>query len=129
MKIYLLFLFGISASLSLHIPAEQGPHGGMLKAADEYFIEMKSTADTSLSAYLLTKKLKTVSSKGISAEAKFFFTDSTALDVRLKADTLTDAFTARAAPGFYACKITFLVLGKEVSARFEKQSQIARENK
>jgi hypothetical protein len=84
---------------------------------------MKNEPDTSFSAYLLDKNLKTIGSKDISGEVKFFLADSTAIDVVLK-PAAGNSFIAKVAPGFYACKITFHVSGKDVSASFEKQSQI-----
>lgn len=109
--------------LSLDSPPTQGPHGGTVKKAGDFYIEMKNNPDTSFFAYLLNKKLKTVSNKGISAEVKLFFPDSTALDVPLK-PVAGNAFTAKIIPGFSTCKITFLVFGKEVSALFDKETQI-----
>lgn len=122
--IYTVLLFVSAGLLSLSIPPTQGPHGGMLKPAEGYFIEMKNVPDTSFFAYLLTKKLKTVSSKGISGEVKLFFPDSTALDVQLS-PAPGNGFTGKMPPGFYGCKVTFHVLGKDVSATFEKQTQTA----
>lgn len=121
---YVLSLITITTLLSMDRPTSEGPHGGTVKNADGYSIEMKNNPDTSFVAYLLTEKLKTIPNKGISGEVKFFFTDSTAMDVQLK-PAAENSFTARITPGFYACKITFHVAGKDVSASFEKQNQIA----
>jgi hypothetical protein len=84
---------------------------------------MKNIPDTAVYAYLLDAKMKTISNKGIRGEVRFFFSDSTNLDVRLDS-TAGDAFRAKAIPGFYASKITFHFFGKDVSALFEKQEQI-----
>ena len=102
----------------------EGPHGGILKSADEYYIEMKNNPDTSFYVYLLDNKLRTISNKDISGEVKLFFSDNTSMDVRLT-PSVENSFTAVITPGFYACKIIFHVSGKDVSAPFEKQSQIA----
>ncbi len=121
--IYPLFLLITTTLLSLHSPTSEGPHGGVIKKSEGYYIEMKNNPDTSFFAYLLSKKLKTVSNKGISGEVKLFFPDSTALNVELK-PIAGDAFTAKVVPGFYSCKITFNVFGKSVSAPFDKENQI-----
>ena len=121
---YAVFLLTITALLALNSPPPQGPHGGIVKNAEGYYIEMKNNPDTSFVSYLLNKKLKTVSSKGISGEVKFFSPDSTTLNVQLKPGD-KNAFTAKPPLGFYACKITFNVFGKSLSATFEKQNQTA----
>lgn len=122
--IHLLFLVTAITLLSLDFPELQGTHGGVVKKAEGFYIEMKNNPDTSFSVYLLNKKLRTVSNKGISGEVKFFFPDSTTLDVPLK-PVAGNAFTARVIPGYYSCKITFHVFGKEVSAAFDRESQTA----
>jgi hypothetical protein len=114
----------VTTLLSLNRPPAEGPHGGIVKSAEGYYIEMKNNPDTSFFAYLLDKKQMTISNKGVSGQVKFFFSDNTAMDVQLK-PAAENSFTARITPGFYACKITFHVLGKDVSALFEKQNQIA----
>lgn len=121
---YALFLLTILTLLSLVAPTSVGPHGGIVKKAEGFYIEMENNPDTTFFAYLLNKKLKTISNKGISGEVKFFFPDSTALNVELK-PAPGNAFTAKPVPGFNSCKITFLVFGKSVSAPFEKESQTA----
>jgi len=118
-----LFLITITALLALDSPPSQGPHGGAIKKAEGYYVEMKNNPDTSFFAYLLTKKLKTVSNKDVTAEVKLFFPDSTATDVPLKA-IAGNAFTGKIIPGFYACKITFHIYEKEVSAQFAKEDQV-----
>ena len=113
-----IFLISMTGSLP------QGPHDGVLKKAEGFYIEMKNNPDTSFFAYLLNKKLKTISNKGISGEVKFFFPDSTVLNAELK-PAARNAFTAKPVSGFYGCKITFVVFGKSVSALFEKENQTA----
>lgn len=119
-------LFSLACVLLLSLnapPNQQGPNGGAIKTAEGYFIELKNNPDTTFVTYLLDKKLKTISNKGISGEVKFFFPDSTALDVPLR-PVSGNGFAARIAPGFHACKVIFHVLEKDISASFLKEEQI-----
>lgn len=120
---YALFLLALATLVSLGSTQAEGPHGGIVKKAEGYYIEMKNNPDTSFFAYLLSKKQKTISNQNISGEVQLFFPDSTTLDVKLT-PIAGNGFTAKVLTGFYACKITFHVFEKEVSAQFEKQSQI-----
>lgn len=118
------FILGTVMFFSMDLPP-QGPHEGIVKKSEGYYIEMKNDPDTVILAYLLSGKMKTISNKGITGSVKLFFSDTTAFDVKLNPIT-GDAFRARVTPGFYGCKITFDVLGKEISARFEKQEQFVK---
>jgi hypothetical protein len=54
---------------------------------------------------------------------QFFFPDSTDIEINLKSFN-ENAFTCVAPPGYYACKVTFNILGKPVSANFPTQSPV-----
>ena len=120
-----LLLLGITILFSMTMSSPEGPHGGIIKKAEDYHIEIKNSPDTLFFAYLLNKKLNPISNKGISGDARFFFPDSTVFNVRLE-PIAEDAFKASTISGFYACKVNFNVFGKSVSAVFEKQQQIVR---
>ncbi len=104
----------------------QGPHGGIVKKADNYFIEI-TNPDKFFFVYLLDKNSKTISNKGISADVKFFLPDSSIFNVQLK-PSADDAFTGSGVPEFYACRVTFNVFGKSVSAKFENMASVAKKN-
>ena len=95
---------------------------GMIKEADGYYIEMKST-NKSFNAYLLNTQKVPVRTNNITAKAQFFFPDSTDLEIDLKPFNEV-AFTCVPPPGYYGCKITFNVMGKSVSANFPSQTTI-----
>ncbi|MBI2269124.1 MAG: hypothetical protein HYU69_02070 [Bacteroidetes bacterium] len=116
-----LFLV-IAIFISMNAFDSQGPHGGRIEKAENYYIELKNPGKD-LYIYLLDGKLKTVNSKGISGEVRLFFRDSTTLNIQLK-PTADSAFVAEAISDFYACDISFNVFGKTVSAKFDNPVQV-----
>jgi len=122
---FFVILFFVMAVLVAGVASKkQGPHGGVVKRAENYFIEMKS-ADRKLYVYLLEKGLKTISNKGLLAEADFFFPDSTVQNVPLKPENY-EAFVCETPLNYHACKITFKVAGKLVFAKFNNPLKIVR---
>ena len=105
------------AFISWYTHQTTGPHGGMLKKAGNHYIEMKNP-ENYFYAYLLDKKLKTVSNNNILAEVRFFMPDSTVMDVELSPGP-DNSFTTKSMPGFLACKITFKTSSDEISAMFD----------
>src|ERR1700739_4231650 len=101
---------------------KQGPHGGIVKKADNYFIEMKC-AENFLYTYLLNDRLKTVDATDLMCEVKFSFPDSTDIRSQLKPNN-DDGFICPAPIGFFSCKITFVAIGKSVSAEFLNPIQV-----
>jgi len=105
-----------------------GPHGGTVQQVEKYQIEMKNPFPN-FYAYLLDNKSKPISNKSISCNVRFFFPDNTSMDAELK-QFGDDGFSLESATAkFYACRITFNVFGKNVSARFESESAIVQNNK
>jgi len=100
-----------------------GPHGGLIKPAGNYQIEMKNPFGN-LYAYLLDKKSRTIPNKGISCKARYYFPDSTTTEIDLK-PLGEDGFVTETTIRFYSCKITFNLFGKSVSAKFENETPIA----
>lgn len=113
--ILIIFMFVTLISWNLFLPL--GPHGGRVEKADGFFIEMRSIEKV-LNIYLLDKKLNPISSKGISGKVQLFFSDSTALNFPLKPFG-DDSFTCETPSEYYACKVTFHLFGKSVSAKFD----------
>jgi uncharacterized protein YxeA len=120
--IALLFLIGFE----FYQPSV-GPHGGIVKLAENYNIEMKNPYGN-FYAYLLDKKLKPVSNKGISCEVKFFFADNTNMDAVLKPQG-DDSFFTETTARYQSCRVTFNVFGKIVSAKFENENPMVQKNK
>lgn len=115
---FLITLGGIAMVRS----KQTNPHGGVIKAADGYFIEMKN-AGKNFQVYLLNKKLEPLGTKNIIGEVRFFFPDSTDIDINLKPYG-ENAFMCMAPPGYYACKVSFNIMGKSISAKFQAQNMI-----
>ncbi|HWY12635.1 MAG TPA: hypothetical protein VN026_14980 [Bacteroidia bacterium] len=117
-------LFGALGLVSFMMSPQQtqGPHGGTLKKAEGYFIEMKNFEKV-LSVYLLNEKLRSVDTKAITGEVKLFFPDSTDLILQLK-HSYDNMFTCKLPGDYFSCKITFNVGGKPVMATFENSGQI-----
>lgn len=122
-SIILLFILLASTLISLKIfQSTYGPHGGVVKPAGVYHIEMKNPYGN-LYAYLLEADSKPILNKGISCKARYYLPDSTSTEVDLKPFG-DDGFTAETTIRFYICKITFDVFGKSVSAKFENENPI-----
>jgi hypothetical protein len=97
-----------------------GPHGGTVKQAESYCIEVKNPPGV-FYAYLLDKKLKAVSNKGISCEVIFYAVDNSTSNVVLKPDG-ADAFYTENITPYESCRVTFNVFGKSVSAKFQNET-------
>lgn len=101
-----------------------GPHGGELKAAENFHIELKE-AFPNLHCYLLDQKLLPVNNDGVLCEIRFFMPDETTVDLTLK-PFLSDGFILESNAIVYnSCRVTFNISGKSVSAKFAKEHLIA----
>jgi hypothetical protein len=120
--VFVLTFLTMMGGMSLALSKQENPHGGSIKEADGYYIEVKS-AGKNLNIYLLNNKKEPIGTKNITGKVLFFFRDSTDIDINLKAIN-ENAFTCFAPPGYYACKVTFNILGKSVSANFPTQSPV-----
>lgn len=116
-------IFLSTVFVSWYTSNDNGPHGGALKKSGDHYIEMKNP-EGYFFAYLLDKKLKTVSDKQMTAEVRFFMPDSTVVDVKL-APGVDKSYTTKSIPGFVTCKITFKAGSTEISAIFENNEQVA----
>jgi hypothetical protein len=119
--LFVILFFSTLGMISLVLSRPRGPHGGVVKKADNYFIEIK-TFEKDFTAYLLTQKLRSVDTKEVAGEVKFYFPDSTDVNIPLKPKD--DGFVCIAPGGFSSCKVSFTSVGKTVTARFEKQTQL-----
>ena len=124
--IVLIILAALLISLKYLQPA-YGPHQGIVKSGGEYNIEMKNSPQN-FYTFLLDKKNNPISNKGISCEVRFVFADNTGV-VKYLEPYGEDGFSlASGAPNFLSCRIYFNVLGKTISAKFENEVPIAKEN-
>ncbi|MGZ3904006.1 MAG: hypothetical protein ACXVC6_09940 [Bacteroidia bacterium] len=100
----------------------QGPHGGVVKKADNFYIEMKSD-EKNLSAFLFDRKLKAVEAIDLQGDVRFHLQDSTDVSVPL---TRLDGNEFKCVPptGFYSCRVTFRITGKSISANFFNPLQV-----
>lgn len=100
-----------------------GPHKGTVKQAENFKIEKLHSHDV-FYAFLLDNKSKPISNAGITAEARFYFSDQSTADIPLKPFG-EDGFTAGVYTlGYYSCRITFHVHGKSISAIFDNENAI-----
>jgi hypothetical protein len=121
----IIFLVFISFTENKNLQ-DKGPHGGIVKKAENYFIELKNTEDL-IKVYLLDNNMKTKENEGISGDARFYLSDNTDFTVELMPEQ-QEAFSAKGIPGYLTCKITFNVFGRPISARFENEKLIAGKN-
>lgn len=119
-----LLVSGIAILYSLNIyQLPIGPHGGELKQAEDFNIELKASFPN-LYVYLLDQKFKPINNKDISCEIRFFFPGDVSNDIVLK-PFQEDGFVIETSKIMYkACRVTFNISGKSVSALFEKESSL-----
>lgn len=119
-----LILTGIILAYSFNTKqGTTGPHGGRLRQAEKYNIEMK-VVHPNLYIYLLDQKLQPISNKGVSCEAKLFFYDNTSVDVPLKPFGEDGFIMESGITDFHSCRITYNLYGKILSTRFENENAI-----
>jgi hypothetical protein len=100
-----------------------GPHGGAVKAAGDYHIEMKAIYPY-FYTYLLDGKMRPFSNEGVLCEVKFKFPDDSEIKASLKPYGEDGFFLESSSQNYYSCKIYFNVFGKYVSASFENQNSL-----
>lgn len=116
----LLALFLISQNL---LQPTSGPHGGKVKPAGEYHIEMKNVYPN-IYTFLLDKKNKPIKNKGILCEINFILPNHTVINSQLK-PFREDGFTMELGElNFSSCRVFFNVYGKSISAGFENENPI-----
>lgn len=124
--IYATFALGL-ASLGVYVSLN-GPHGGVVKDAGRYKIEMKSLPGH-FSSYLLDQHTQPMSNKGLTCRVKFIFADSTMVDADL-VPFGSDGFEAKSQIGqFQSCRITFMARGENISAVFENEGVLVKDDK
>lgn len=119
-----LLLSGIVILYSVNrYQATTGPHGGELKPAENFHIELEE-AFPNLHCYLLDQKLLPVSNEGVLCEIRFFLPNETSVELNLK-PFLNDGFILESNSIKYSsCRVTFNMSGKFFSAKFDKENLI-----
>ena len=102
-----------------------GPHGGIVKPAGAYNIELKSTYPN-LYTFLLDKNNKPMRNKGILCEIDFLLSDKTKINSQLT-PYMADGFMMELGTFNYStCKVLYNVYGKTISADFDNESAIVK---
>lgn len=122
-KIIIITLLIIAALILISLrlfQSSEGPHGGTVKPAGEYYIEMKNPGG-GMYAFLLNKDLKPISNKGITCRARLLHTDRAVTDVKLSFFG-SDGFFVELIPRYYVTStVIFTLPDKELSAEFENE--------
>ena len=103
-----------------------GPHGGSVKETGKYIIEMKNDV-SQIYVYLLDKKLRSLGTKGIACEVRFFFPDSTTVDANLFPYDNEGFSNVAGVSGFSSCRVTLNLSGEKVSALFASEISVVKE--
>ena len=127
-KYLILGLILLSAIVFFTFYPEQaivGPHGGVVKSAENYNIE--STAPyPKIYTFLLDKKFEPVSNKGLFCEVRLFPPDGIPIDLQLKPSGADGFEIESSAMAYFSYRVTFNVAGKSVSAMFYNENAIVK---
>ena len=125
----LIVLFFIATSTFLislaFIQFELGPHGGNVKNAGPYNIELKNSYPE-FYVFLLDKNNTPIKNHNISCEAKFIFADNKSYSSTLIPFGDDGFYGEVISSNYYLCKINFNVRGKSISTVFENDITIVR---
>ena len=98
-----------------------GPNGGRVQSVGEFYIETKAVFPY-LYTYLLNDKYKPISNKGITCNVEVLFPDNNQISLELKPEG-EDGFRSETnLIGYSWYRVTFQVLGKPISTKFENES-------
>lgn len=119
----LIVVIGVLYSMKNNSKLPEGPHGGRIKEADNYYIEVKSVY-SHFYVYLLNKEYKTVIEKNTTCEIRFFLYDGSTLDIPLKPYAEGGFTMDYYSMDYNSYRIMFNVAGKSVSAKFENENAL-----
>lgn len=127
--IYILFFVTtMELLLKNNIQVTNGPHGGKLKKTETFYIE-KVQSHENIYVYLLNNKCIPINNKEIKGEIRFYFRDQTTSDAPL-IPFESEGFEAKMSDeNYHACRITFVISGKSISAIFDNDNLIVQKNK
>lgn len=110
------------------IPDTKGPHGGELKSAGDYMIELDRT-ETTIEAYLFDSLGQAMGNRKISCEVILFYFDCTEYTVRMSPNG-KEGFIGFVPDSFFSsCDVTFSYGDKQVTASFENPVMIVGVNR
>lgn len=121
-----IFMF-TSVTFSQTVTDPAAPHGGRIKAAGNYFVELLFSSEKTY-VYLLDQKVKPVSNQGISGKIIFQQADNIVTASEL-IPLKEEGFIAKVSvPAYVSCTVNFEVRGKKISAAFDNAESIAERN-
>lgn len=97
--------------------AHASPHGGVVKTAGDYHIEMVMAGDK-ISFYVLDANEKTLSNKGVTGNVVLQFEDKTTSTEKLTAEGTEQWKVVPKKKDVMNCIVTFNVNGKSITAKF-----------
>lgn len=126
LMLILFFLIILSIIISLaFIQYDLGPHGGTIKNAGVYNIELKNSYPV-FYVFLLDRNHMPIKNYGITCDAKFIYQDTTSYDAILRPYSDDGFYSEYTSSSFNLCKINFNVRGRIVSAVFENDITIVK---
>lgn len=118
-----LFIAGATNAFAQNAGSKMNsPHGGMILAAGEYFVEMVKGAEIT-SFYLLDNKKKTIKNKGVTGTAYFEHLNKTKSNTALTAGSNNAMLVNTPKVSvFVYCTVTLVVKGKTLTAKFRNDA-------
>jgi len=129
-KIVLIVLLLLLALMliGLHFSGSpEGPHGGIVKRAGNYSVELK-TSYPYFYTFLLDNDVKPMSNKGISCNTRFILADHTDIKVPLEPFEEDGFYTKLVTHEFISSQIHFNVHGETVIVKFENENLIVKKS-
>lgn len=99
----------------------RGPHGGQIKAVDNYYVEMKSDEST-IYAYLLDRNKLAVRNGNVKCEVRLLFADSSIFEVKMEPFGTEGYYGLTAAQNYNLCLVTFTIFNAKISAAFKNNT-------
>ena len=121
-----IFSFGLLLTIMITFSAWKtltpvGPHGGVVKQAGDYKIELLKSFD-SFTMYLLDRNAKTFKNKGITGNVIFMLPDNTNSEVPVKLSGDESFMCGIPSAAYVSMQITFHVQEKSFTAKFENET-------
>jgi hypothetical protein len=126
MKTYAIaFLLLFTSITTVFGHEEKGPHGGVMKDAGNYHIELL-VRDGKMTVYLLDEKANAISTSGITGTAILQFADQTSATVQLTSTKEAFEVKNEKSSQYTVAIISFKINGKSISAKFNNKSDSAK---
>lgn len=101
------------------------PHGGKVKAAKNYFVELLFTRENTFIYLFDSKDRKPVNNTGVTGKIVFTDFDNTSSSSDLTAYN-NDGFIAKTnIPAYKSCIVSFEIKGVHISAQFDENENMA----